>query len=161
LNGTEFVRGIVGAEACLLMDAPMPTAVVRYGLQQPVLWFTRDAKTMRLERHRSGGWSEADIREHQATMQATYAKLQCEGHIVEIPGTFHVNFTDVPYWSPLLSRLGVTGPINGQRAHQIINAYTLAFFDRHLLGEPAVLFNGPTEQYPEVRFETRPLDRYC
>jgi len=64
--------GIVGSEACrieprlracLLMDAPMPVDVVKSGLAQPALWITRDAETMRLERRRSGGWTEADIRE--------------------------------------------------------------------------------------------------
>ena len=66
--------GIVGSEACrieprlracLFMDAPMPVEVVKSGLRQPALWITRDAETMRLERRRSGGWSEAEISAHQ------------------------------------------------------------------------------------------------
>lgn len=156
--------GIVGSEACrleprlracLVMDAPMPTDVVQSGLQQPVMWITRDAETMRLERRRAGGWSEADISEHQTSMRATFENLRGDGYFVQIPGMFHVNLTDIPYWSPLLPWLGITGPIDGQRAHAIINAYSLAFFDRHLKGQSGVLLNGPTEQYPEVLFETR------
>ncbi|MDQ3250654.1 MAG: carboxylic ester hydrolase, partial [Chloroflexota bacterium] len=156
--------GIVGSEACrleprlracLVMDAPMPSDVVQAGLQQPTLWITRDAETMRLERRRAGGWSEADIREHQTTMRAAFENLRGDGYFVQVPGMFHVNLTDIPYWSPLLSWLGVTGPIDGQRAHSIVNAYSLAFFDRHLQGRPAALLDGPAEQYPEVRFETR------
>jgi len=66
--------GIVGAEACrvdprlracLAMDAPMPTDVVRSGLQQPTMWITREAATMRME-----GWSQSEIDEHQNTMRA-------------------------------------------------------------------------------------------
>ena len=68
---------------------------------------------------------------------------------------FHSNLTDIPYWSPLFSRLGVTGPIDGQRAHNIINAYSLAFFDQHLKGRPVALLDGPAKQYPEVVLETR------
>ncbi len=98
--------GIVGAEACriefrlracLLMDAPMPVNVVKHGLQQPALWITRDAETMRLERSRSGGWTEADISAHQTSMQATYANSQYPSYFVQVPGMFHVNLTDVPY----------------------------------------------------------------
>jgi hypothetical protein len=119
------------------------------------MWITRDAETMRLERRRSGGWSEADISEHQTTMRATFKNLHGDGYFVQVPGMFHVNLTDVPYWSPLLSWLGITGPIDGQRAHRIVAAYTLAFFDRHVRGLPAPLLDGPAERYPEVLFETR------
>jgi hypothetical protein len=67
----------------------------------------------------------------------------------------HINLTDIPLLSPLASRLGLSGPSGVQRAHRIINAYSLAFFDRHLKGQPAALLDGPAAQYPEVRFETR------
>lgn len=151
--------GIVGGEACrleprlracLLMDARMPTEVVRSGLQQPTMWITRDAKTMQLE-----GWPQMEIDEHQGTMRAAFESLRGDGYFVQVPGMFHVNLTDIPNWSPLLSWLGITGPINGRRAHDIINVYSVAFFDRHLLGQPGVLLDGPTEQYPEVLLETR------
>jgi len=151
--------GIVGGEACrleprlqacLVMDAPMPADVVRAGLQQSSMWITRDAETMQLE-----GWPQADIDQHQTTMRTVFESLPGDGYFVRVPGMFHVNLTDIPYWSPLFSRLGVTGPIDGQRTHSIINAYSLAFFDRRLKGGPAALLDGPAEQYPEVLFETR------
>jgi predicted dienelactone hydrolase len=141
--------------ACLVMDAPMPADVVQSGLQQPTMWITRDADTMRLERQRAGGWSEADIKEHQTTMRAVFESLPGDGYFVRVRGMFHLNLTDLPYWSPLTSWLGITGPIDAQRAHSIINTYSLAFFDRHLKGRPAELLDRQAEQYPEVLFETR------
>ena len=133
----------------------MPVDVVKSGLQQPVLWISRDAETMRLERRRSGGWSEADISAHQSSMRAVFANSQGARYFVQVPGMFHVNLTDVPYWSPLLSWLGVIGPINAQRAHDIINAYWLAFFNHHLLGRAEALIDGSANQYPEVIFDAR------
>ena len=156
--------GIVGAEACrreprlqacLFMDAPMPVDVVKSGLQQSAMWITRDADTMRLERRLSGGWSEADISDHQTSMRAVFDNLGGARYFVQVPGMFHVNLTDIPYWSPLLPWLGVTGPIQAQRAHEIINAYSLAFFNRHLLGRAEGLLDGPASQYPEVAFNAR------
>ena len=156
--------GIVGAEACrleprlracLVMDAAMPTEVVEFGLQQPTLWITRDAETMRLERRRSGGWPELEIIEHQTTMRAAFKNLHGDGYFVQVAGMFHLNLTDVPHWSPLLSWLGITGPIDGRRAHGIINAYSLAFFDQYLKGRPAALLEELEEKFPEVLFETR------
>ncbi len=153
--GGEACRLEPRLRACLLMDAFMPADVVRAGLRQPTMWITRDADTMRLERRRAGGWSEADIHETLTTMRAVFERLQGAGYYVQVPGMFHADMTDVPLLSPLASRLGFSGPIGAQRAHRIINAYSPAFFDRHLKGRPAALLDGPAAQYPEVRFETR------
>jgi predicted dienelactone hydrolase len=156
--------GIVVGEACLInprlrtclvMDAPMSNDVVKAGLQQPSMWITRDAASMRLERQRAGGWPDAEIEAHQTTMRSVYESLSGQGYFVSVPGMFHSNLTDVPNWTPLAPQLGFSGPINGQRAHEIISAYSLAFFDRHLLGRPAKILDGPAEKYPEVVFEIR------
>lgn len=135
--------------ACLVMDAPTPADVVKAGLQQPTMWITRDANTMRLE-----AWLQADIDQHQTTMRAAFKSVQGDGYFVQVPGMFHANLTDFPYWSPLFPWLGVTGPIDGSRAHDIVNAYSLAFFNRHLKGRPAALLGGLASQYPDVLFET-------
>jgi predicted dienelactone hydrolase len=142
-------------QACLVMDAPMPADVVHSGLQQPAMWITRDAETMRLERERAGGWSEAEIQAHLSTMRAVYQSLQGSGYFVQVAGMFHSNFMDIPNWFPLASQLGLTGPIDGQQAHDIVNAYSLAFFDRHLKGQAATLLDRPAEHDPDVILETR------
>ena len=156
--------GIVGAEACrqeprlkacLFMDAPMPVDVVKSGLTQSAMWITRDAETMRLERRRSGGWPEAEISEHLGSMRAVFGNVRGAGYFVQVPGMFHINLTDVPLWSPALRWLRVIGPIDAQRAHAITNAYSLAFFNRHLLGRAEMLLDGPASQYPDVLFDSR------
>lgn len=119
--------------ACLMMDAAMPARVVDTGLPQPGMWLTRPADDMRLERKRIGGWTEQDIAETLTTMQAVFNKAQPGGsYFVSISGMFHLNFTDAPYYSPFTSLLGLTGPINSQRGFDIVNTYTLAFFDKVL-----------------------------
>ena len=156
--------GIVAAEACrlelrlracLIMDAAMPTEVVQFGLQQPAMWITRDAETMRLERRRSGGWPELEIVEHQTTMRATFEHSHGDRHFLQVPNMFHLNLTDIPHWSPLSSWLGITGPIDGRRVHGIINAYSVAFFDHHLKGRLAALLEESAKRFPEVLLETR------
>src|SRR5215216_2997947 len=141
--------------ACLVMEAPMPTDVVEEGLRQPTMFITRDAETMRLERRKAGGWPEAEIHAHLTTMRAVFESLPGDGYFVQVPGMFHLNLTDIPLLTPLAPRLGLSGPIGVQRAHSIINAYSLVFFDRHLKSQPATRFDGPTKKYPEVTFETR------
>jgi predicted dienelactone hydrolase len=142
-------------KACLVMDAPMSATVVEAGLQQPGMWITRDAAGMRLERQRAGGWPDAESEAHQTGMRAVYEGLSGDGYFVRVPGMFHSNLTDIASWTPLSRLLGLSGPIDEQRAHGIINAYSLAFFDRHLLSRPATLLDGAARQYPEVLFESR------
>ncbi len=136
--------------ACLVMDVFMPADVVQAGLQQPTMWISRPAEFMQRE-----GWAQADIDETQSTMRAVFESLPGEGYLVLVPGMFHLDFTDAPLMAPLGSLVGLFGPIDAQRAHSIVNAYSLAFFDRHLKGQPAALLDGPAEQYPEVLFERR------
>lgn len=142
-------------KACLIMDVYIPAEVVEKGLKQPTMFMTRDAETMRLEHNRNGTWEEKDIALTINTMRTVYENLPGKGYYVQIPEIFHINFTDVPYWSPILPHLGLTGPINAQRGFDIINAYSLAFFDTVLKGQPSSLFEGQSKQYPEVIFESR------
>jgi predicted dienelactone hydrolase len=141
-------------KAALMMDAAMPADVVQAGLRQPSMWITRDADTMRLERQSTGGWSEAEIAQTLTTMRAVFNScLPGDGYYVQVPGMFHVNFTDAPYLSPLLPLVGFVGPINARRGFDIVNAYSLAFFDQYLESKPATLLDGSAKQYPEVLFE--------
>lgn len=151
----EACRTDARLRACLVMDAAMSTMVVDSGLRQPAMWITRDAADMRLERQQAGGWPEAEIEAHQQSMRAVYNGLTGDGYFVRVPGMFHLNFTDIPKWTPLATRVGLAGPIDVRRAHAIVNAFSLAFFDRHLLGRPAVLLDAATQRFPEVLLESR------
>jgi hypothetical protein len=136
--------------SCLVMDAPMSATVLREGLSQPSMWITRDAKTMKIE-----GWSQFDIVQHQTTMRAVYNGLPGDGYFVQVSGMFHINLTDVASFSPIMHWLGMSGPIGVSRAHDIANAYSIVFFDKHLGGPPSNFLDGPAKQFPEVQFESR------
>ena len=65
-------------------------------------------------------------------MRAVFDSLPGDGYYVQVPGMFHLDMDDAPLFALLASRSGLYGPIGAQRAHRIINAYSVAFFDRHL-----------------------------
>ncbi len=155
----DSLGGIVAGEACHLeprikacldLDAALSADVVQSGLRQPTMWISRGVKTMQLE-----GWRQIDIEETQTSMHEVFDRLPGDGYLVLVPGIFHLNFNDTPYYSPLTSVLRLTGPINPWRAHRIINAYSLAFFDRELKGRPSPLLDGSSGQFPEVIFQKR------
>ena len=136
--------------ACLIMDAPMSSSVVHDGLQQPCMWISRNADTMRNE-----GWTPFDVDQHVRTMRQVFDRSNKDAYFIEVAGLFHANLTDIPYFSPLLQRAGIIGTIDPERAHKIISTYTTAFFDRYLAGPPSTVLDVGGERFREVKLETR------
>ncbi|KYF90700.1 hypothetical protein BE18_36005 [Sorangium cellulosum] len=136
--------------ACLSMDVWMPPSVVDAGLDRPTMWISRDAATMQRE-----GWTPADIDRTLSTMRAVFDTLAAPGYLVLVPGMFHVDFSDASLVAPLGRRLGISGPFDPRRARRIVGAYSRAFFDRHLRGQPAPLLDGAPREFPEVLFDAR------
>lgn len=142
-------------KACLIMESPMPKDVMVNGLKTPTMIMTRDAETMRLERKRSGGWTEKDIQQHQYSMKNIYDRLPSEGYFIQIPKMFHVDFTDLPLWFPYGKYLGITGGLKTGEAHQIINSFSVAFFDKELKGKNSEFIKNPTEKFSNVIFQNK------
>lgn len=67
-------------------------------------------------------------------------------YALTIDGTDHGNFSDLALF--LRQPDGRTDP---RRAHEIINAYTLSFFDQYLRGIPSALLATTSAPYPEAR----------
>jgi predicted dienelactone hydrolase len=67
---------------------------------------------------------------------------------VTLAKTEHGNFSDLTLFFPRDDKL-----MDPRRAHEIILAYTEAFFDKYLKGKPTSdLLKGPAARYPEVTF---------
>lgn len=156
MNAAEACAREPRIGACLIMDSAIAAGTLAAGWRQPTMFLTRDAATMRLERERSGGWSEQEIAQTLGGMWAAYQRLPAgNGYHVEIPGMFHIQFTDLPYWFPFARALGLTGPLPGRRGLEIVNAYSLAFFDAELRGRPAPLLDGGDVRHPEATLRRR------
>ena len=69
---------------------------------------------------------------------------------VSIFGTNHGSFSDLVLFLP-----GSSPGIEPARGHEIINALTVAFFDRYLKGAEAPLLDDPGAAFPEVDAERR------
>lgn len=152
LVAAEACRQDPRISACLIEDVFVPGDVIAAGIDQPTMWLSRDADSMRAE-----GWSEEQVDIHQASMRAAFEAARTDGYIVHIPGMFHLNYTDflLTIASPLAQALGLTGSIDWRRGHAALNAYTVAFFDRYLKDETPQLLDGPSHRFPEVEMEAR------
>lgn len=74
---------------------------------------------------------------------------------ITVMGSKHMNFTDLSVWSPVLKHMGTFGKIDGENMLKIMNAYTVAFFNKHLKGIDSPLLNGPSPAFPEVILKVR------
>jgi len=71
---------------------------------------------------------------------------------VTIEKTNHGHFSDLPLFMALFQD---TTLLAGRRTHEIISAYTLAFFDRYLRGRRSTLLASPSAPFPEVVFRKK------
>lgn len=114
-------------DACLMMDAPVPSAVAAVGLRQGALWISRSKEDQRLEREASGGWPDSEIDAQAQTIDEALSNSD-HGKVVKLQGVFHLDFTDLPTIQPVLGWLGQSGPTGAVETHRQINRLTKEFF---------------------------------
>jgi len=125
------------------------------GLDRPFLQFRSDSldiERLPEDQLRAAGTTRDQLRALIRDWEArTAAVVRGGGMEVHLRGTAHMNYSDMPLWSPMLMRMTKqAGPIAPRRAHEIINAITQAWFDRYLKGKPAGILQNLPAAYPEA-----------
>ena len=122
------IKGVINMDGYLFGD------IFNAGLNQPFMSMTKE-----------GGQGRDDV---------VYAQAKSEAYSVTIQGANHFNFMDIYLWMPLVNRkyLGLIAP---HRAVEIMNHYSLQFFEKHLSGKEAPLLKKASPSFPEVEFEVR------
>ena len=110
---------------------------------------------MRQERASGGGWPEDEIAHTVGDERALFEHSRADAYFLTMNTMYHVNWTDAPILTPVMSWLGLTGPIDPYRGFDATNAYTVAFFDRYLKGQRSPLLDASTSDWPEVKVERR------
>ncbi|MFJ9788910.1 alpha/beta hydrolase family protein [Streptomyces globosus] len=125
-------------DAGVNMDGAFWDALPAGGLQgRPFMMLGTDD-----DMHRPGG---ADT-----TWDTTWQALGGWKRWLTVAATDHFSFSDAPV---IQRRFGLpAGDIPAERALAVTRAYTAAFFDQHLRGQPQRLLDGPDAAHPEVRF---------
>jgi predicted dienelactone hydrolase len=142
----QFCANNPRCKAGLGMDAfmtPVAESTLDSGIQQPFLYLFSQA------------WADRTDSKNNLLFNRFYANLPQSAPVITLLGTSHFDFSDLPALSPLAAQLGLKGPLNGARVQQLINTYSVAFFDSQLKDIPSSLFDGPQSDYPEMRYEQR------
>lgn len=140
----EFCKVDARCKAALGLDPwvfPMSDVIVEEGIEQPML---------SLATPRTLG------EENKARLQAFYDGLFDDAYLVEIAETGHNDFTDFTFISPLLKYTGLTGTIGAVQVAEIVDEYTLAFFEHHVRGWGGAILYGDTAYFDEVTIQSKP-----
>jgi predicted dienelactone hydrolase len=151
LLGHSF-GGAAALEACHLdsrctaaanLDGSPFGNVVHTGLDRPVLLILSEP-----------GWNANTPAMQKANRDlAAIFVGTAQGYQVTIQGARHFNFTDFAVeFNPVARPLGILGSIDGARGLRIASAYLAAFFGQTLKDQPSPMLQGPSADYPEVRF---------
>ncbi|GIP47912.1 carboxylic ester hydrolase [Paenibacillus sp. J53TS2] len=138
----------------------------REGLRKPFMFINSESYYEKLKRVMDNrAYTDEELNRMGSTREwedqvAADKKLELErmrdavnggGQLLYIENTEHLNFTDVPFISPIFKMLGITGKIAPERANTVINAYMLDFFDRYLKNQGGVLMKGADSRFPEAK----------
>ncbi|TFG48875.1 MAG: hypothetical protein E4H33_03380 [Anaerolineales bacterium] len=135
-------------QAALAMDLwaePLSPEILELSLGQPALIM------------HSENWDSLDTPDWNYGLIGTLVEKAGDDLFeMTIKGTKHYDFSSLPLLSPLTVNLGLKGPINGDLVLEIINAESVAFFDRYLKGDETVNLEHLSQAYPEVFWGMRP-----
>jgi hypothetical protein len=116
---------------------PVSEQVLENGVSQPAFFMF------------SQGWVDDVGSKNNRLFSQFYSHIDPSTRVIGIRGTTHYDFSDLPMLSPIASRLGLKGPLNGKRVIEITDGYLIDFFNLYLKDMPTDLFDG-TSKYPEV-----------
>jgi dienelactone hydrolase len=154
--------GAVTMEACwrdsrlkagINLDGMLFGESAEAGVRQPFLFMSSDGP---LPSESDLQCPDARRRVHMQALDRDMKRIQRSlgqygGYYLRIEGAAHSNFSDRPLYSPL-RRLTDAGRMRPQRAFQIINEYTLAFFEQYLNGRVQSILESRVSPYQDADF---------
>jgi len=142
----EFCAVDARCKAALAMDLwsePVSMSALEAGLSVPLMLM------------HSADWDLDDPANNYGRIGTLVDASTSDVYEFTVQGTEHYDFSSIPLLSPLAVNLGLKGPIEGDLGLEIINTYSVHFFDQALCGG-ATDWDALNAQYPDVLFGMRP-----
>ena len=130
----ERCRAGVGLDAWLV---PVSDDILSAGLAGPFMLLQAEQ------------WAFDDAQQNDRRADALLENLQETGYLARIAGANHYDFSDLPLFSPMTERLGLSSDMQGDYVVGMLNSMTSAFFRQALKGEGKNLVLGAAN-YPEI-----------
>lgn len=115
-------------KACLVLDGwinPIPGSTLETGILQPFLFIGRPS------------WDSSDYPANFTRLKTLMDNNQNEQTWITIKNTRHLDFTDIPLFSPYVSRFLEVGTINKKTVVSLVNQIALEFFEQSIREVPS------------------------
>ncbi|MNB80685.1 isoform II [compost metagenome] len=122
--------------------------VAHTGLQQPFMYLM-SGNTAESLKPSAKVKEKVAYEEFTPDLKSVMAKSTNDTYYLTIDHFIHQSFTDISLLSPFLFAKGMD-PVHNV---DITRSYVTAFFDQYLKGEPQRLLEGPSQRFPEVKFD--------
>jgi predicted dienelactone hydrolase len=123
-------------KAGMNMDGYIYGEFYKVGVKQPFVHFGGEgllpSDSISEQELQSLNISKEEYRQFEEQEEERIDKLVRNGYQLKLSGGSHFDFTDFALWSPIGRYLGLTGDLSARQTHNIVNKYTLSFFDQEL-----------------------------
>ena len=135
------IKAVVDCDGQLFGD------VVETGIEEPILMMHGEVEKPSPDQMSHEDFEKL-LQEVRAQDTSFLAKTRSDRYVLKIKKSQHGSFSDLMLFFPQ-----VPHEIDKHLAHEIINAYTLAFFDRYLRDKESPLLDQIPSKYKEVEFK--------
>ena len=116
-------------KTCFVLDGwinPVPKTTIERGLQKPILFVGRPS------------WNDSDYPDNYNLLNQLFSNSSTPKYSIIIKNTLHLDYTDIPLYSPIIKYVMDVGDLPPSTSHKLINNLIFTFLETHLLDKPIV-----------------------
>ena len=119
-------------KTCFVLDGwinPVPKATIEQGVQKPLLSIGRP------------NWEDSDYPDNYNILNQLFSNSSAPNYNIIIKNTLHLDYTDIPLYSPIIKHVMDVGDLPPSTSHKLINNLIFTFLESHLLNKPIGDYN--------------------
>ena len=119
-------------KTCFVLDGwinPVPKTTIEQGLQKPILSMGRPS------------WEDSDYPDNYHFLNQLFSNSSTLSYNLIIKNTLHLDYTDIPLYSPIIKYVMDVGDLPPSISHKLINNLIFTFLESHLLDKPIGNYN--------------------
>ena len=130
-------------KACFVLDSwvsPVPESVINSGIHVPFLFMGRPT------------WEDSDYPGNYSVLDRLIAHSSEPKYQLVIQETEHLDYTDIPLYSPLIKYFMDVGDLSPDECLPIINKLVYGFLEKHLMSNDSIIYEQTLSSDLIVRY---------
>lgn len=130
-------------KACFVLDSwvsPVPESVINSGIHVPFLFMGRPT------------WEDSDYPGNYSVLDRLIAHSSEPKYQLVIQETEHLDYTDIPLYSPLIKYFMDVGDLSPDECLPVINKLVYGFLEKHLMSNDSIIYEQTLSSDLIVRY---------